>query len=53
MLCIQLYLICWPASKAVGVEFVGMKDMDGTFNTEMVELTGHLQSQEVILHGQR
>ena len=26
-----------------------MKDVDGTFNAEMMKLTGDLQSQEVIL----
>ncbi len=36
------YLFPWSTTKTVGVELVGMKDMDGTFNTEMMELAGDL-----------
>lgn len=36
------YLLPWSASETVWVELVGMKDVDGTFNAEMMELTGDL-----------
>lgn len=39
---IWAHLFPWPTSKTVGVELVGMKDVDGTFNTEMMKLAGDL-----------
>lgn len=39
---IQSHLFSWPAPKTVGVELVGVEDMDGTFNTEMMKLAGDL-----------
>lgn len=36
-----VYLFSRSASEAVGVELVGMKDVDGAFNAEMMKLTGH------------
>lgn len=37
----QSYLISRPAPKTVGVELVGVEDVDGTFDAEVVKLTGH------------
>lgn len=45
----QDYLLARPATQTVGVELVGMKHMDSTFDAEMMQLTGDLESQEVIL----
>lgn len=40
-----------PASKTIWVELVDMKDMNSTFDAEMMKLAGDLQGQEVILSG--
>lgn len=50
---ISAYLFPWPTPETIGVKFVGVKNVDGTFNTEVVKLTGDLQSQEVILREQQ
>lgn len=36
------YLLAWPAPETVGVELVSVEDVDGTFDTQVVQLTGHL-----------
>ncbi len=46
---ICLYFIPWPASQAVWVKLVNVEDMDGTFNAQVMELTGDVQEQEIIL----
>lgn len=46
------YLLHWPTSKTVWVEFIGMKHMNCALNTKMVELAGNLESQEIILSEQ-
>lgn len=43
------HLIPRPSLQAVGVELVDVEDVDSTLHTEMMELTGHFQEQEVIL----
>lgn len=48
----QQYLLPWSAPETVWVKLVGMKDVDGTFDAEMMQLTGDLQSQQVILKAQ-
>lgn len=35
------YLLSWPAPQTVRVELVGVEDVDGTFDAEVVKLTGH------------
>lgn len=36
------YLVAWPSSQTVWGELIDMKDMNSTFNTEMVKLAGDL-----------
>lgn len=43
------YLIPWPAPQAVWVKLIDVEDMDGTFNAQMMELTGDFQEQEIVL----
>lgn len=37
------YLIAGPAFEAVRIELVDMKNMNGTFNTEVMELARHFK----------
>lgn len=43
------YLLSRPAAKTVWVELVGVEDVNGTFDAQVVKLTGHLKSQKVVL----
>lgn len=36
------YLLPWSAPETIWVKLVGMKDVDGTFYAEMMQLTGDL-----------
>lgn len=36
------YLLPWSAPETVWVKLVGMKDVDGTFHAEMMQLAGDL-----------
>lgn len=45
----QTHLIRWPSPQAVGVELVDVKHVNGTFNTEVMELTTHFKEQQVVL----
>lgn len=39
---VHIYLVPWPAPETVGVKLVGVEDMDGTFDAEVMKLTGNL-----------
>lgn len=36
------YLLSWPPPQTVWVELVGVEDVDGAFDAEVMKLTGHL-----------
>lgn len=46
---VNTHLVSWSAPQAVRVELVGVEDMDGALDAQMMELTGDLQEQQVIL----
>lgn len=46
---VNTHLVSWSAPQAVWVELVDVEDVDGTLDAQMMELTGDLQEQKVVL----
>lgn len=45
----NFHLVCWPPTQTVRIEIVHMQHMNGTLNTEMMQLACNFEEQEIVL----